>query len=57
MRKIIFGLFLLSSITFISGCETAKTATVGMGEAMVKDVGGVFDALQKADDWLKENYW
>jgi hypothetical protein len=57
MLKLFLGLFFLCSVIFISGCETVKTATDGLGEAMVKDTTNTFGALKKFDDWLKENYW
>ena len=57
MRKVTFGLFLICSLMFISGCETVKTASLGMGEAMVKDTVTTYGVLQQIDLWLQKNYW
>jgi hypothetical protein len=57
MLRLFFGLAFLCSVILASGCETVKTATSGLGEAMATDIGNTWGALKKADQWMQENYW
>ena len=59
---LLWALFL--SIMFLGGCETVKGAACGLGttaEATAKGVGkdtaNLWQAILKADTWIKNNLW
>ena len=66
MRRItVFGFLIIFGIIVIaSGCETAKGLTKGFGytvadtgRGMVKDASNFWQAIFKADEWIKKNLW
>ena len=68
MFKVILGLLFFSCLISISGCQTIKNtaagitggtkATVrGFGKGMAEDAGNTWKAINKADDWFRENCW
>lgn len=64
MIRLILGLFFLSFLVSISGCQTVKNATVGVGAAaylvgkgLADDAYDTWEAIERADEWFKEKYW
>ncbi|MBI4981641.1 MAG: hypothetical protein HZC15_00605 [Candidatus Omnitrophica bacterium] len=63
--KFIFAavIFCISAIGLI-GCNTIEKSTDGLacgvrltGQGIAQDSKGLFGALVKADNWIKENLW
>lgn len=58
---------LFSASLAVSGCETAKGVTQGLGclgcaagstaQGLVKDVRSTPNVIKIADDWIKKNLW
>ena len=71
MRNLLLGLVFLTFIITISGCQTVKGAAngvaagvavgvgaaYGLGKGLVDDACNTWKAIEKADQWFKENYW
>ena len=68
MRNLILGLLFLVFLVSINGCQTVKgTATgvalgvgvtaYGVGKGLADDTRDTWDAIERADQWIKENYW
>lgn len=58
--KLILIMLLLSSAMLISGCSTAKGLATGIGATTVgvtEDAKNFWQAMLKADEWMKENLW
>ncbi len=52
------------AVLLLSGCETTKECSSGMGSASGasfedagQDNGGLWSLVKKADDWIKVNLW
>ena len=63
-KLILFGFFIL----LLSGCETAKGFSKGVGsgvtstvaytaEGAAKDTHTAYNLITAIDDWIKENLW
>ena len=55
---------ILFSAIFVSGCQTAKGAAVGMGttvagtaDGAAKDSVNLWQGILQLDDWIKKNMW
>ena len=68
MRNLILGLLFLVFVVSVSGCQAVKgTVTgvaVGVGgtaygfsKGLADDAYNTWKAMEKADQWLQENYW
>ena len=60
MRRLILGLIFISFLMSISGCKTVKNTAMGLGavgKGMVDDVYDTWQAMERADVWIKENLW
>lgn len=68
MRNLILGLLFLVFLVSISGCQTIKGTTTGValgvgataygfGKGLADDAYGAWEAVERADEWIKENYW
>ncbi|GEM_PF-1541833 len=68
MRNLVFGLLFLIFVVGISGCQAIKgTATgvavgvgvtaCGFGKGLADDTYDTWKAIERADQWFKENYW
>jgi predicted small secreted protein len=58
-RKLKF-LSLILIILALSGCATAKGLGEGIGkisQGLIQDSKNFWQALLKADNWIKENLW
>lgn len=60
LKKAALVTILLVGSVFFAGCETIK----GAGQGIVKDtqntwhaLAGTGGAIQRADNWIKENLW
>jgi len=67
MRNLILGLLFLVLLVGVSGCQTIKYTTKGIGnvdggicgfgKSLAADASSVWDAIERADAWVEENYW
>lgn len=60
MRNLILGLFSLVFLVSISGCQTVKSTVIGVGvigKGLADDAYNAWEAIERADEWVKENYW
>lgn len=68
MYKLILGTILIGFILAVSGCQTVKNTTCnsavgagitvyGFGKGLSDDVYNTWKAVEKADNWFRENYW
>lgn len=64
MRNLILGLIFLAFLVSISGCKTVKGTAAGMaitaygfGKGLADDAYDTWKSLEKADEWMKDNYW
>ena len=68
MRNLILGLLFFVFLVGISGCQTIKgTATgvavgvgataYGLGKGLSDDAYDTWGSIERADEWIKENYW
>lgn len=68
MRNLILGLFFLVFLITVSGCQTVKGAAAGiaagvgataygLGKGLAEDACDTWEAIERADEWIKENYW
>jgi len=65
LRKEMFLICVLFlGLVFLGGCETAKGAAGGIGMTAVgtaqgaaSDTKNIWQAILKADDWVKNNLW
>lgn len=71
MRNLILGLLFLVFLVSTSGCQAIKgTATgvtgvalgvgataYGLGKGLADDAYDTWEAIERADEWIKENYW
>ncbi|MFA5344872.1 MAG: hypothetical protein WC315_01165 [Candidatus Omnitrophota bacterium] len=51
---------ILAAAIFLGGCETAKGVGAGIGAAAsgaAKDTSNLWQSIQKADKWMRENLW
>ena len=56
MRNLILGLLFFVFLVSISGCQTV--AGVGaVGKGLAGDAYDAWQAIERADEWFKENYW
>lgn len=53
IKRALANFVLFAFIVLLLGCETIKGAGQGAVEGAKKD----WQALKKADDWLKKNAW
>jgi len=44
-------------MVLLGGCETAKGVAGGFAVGVYKDSTNTWDALKKADRWMRENLW
>lgn len=60
MRNLILGLLFLVFFVTASGCQTAKNTVAGVGaigKGLADDAYDAWQAIERADEWFKENYW
>ena len=71
MRRVSLGLFFLIFLISISGCQTVKGTAAGIagvaagvggtayvfGKGLAEDAQGTWEAVERADEWIKENCW
>lgn len=64
MRNLILGLLFFVFLVSISGCQTVKNTAIGagataygFGKGLADDAYGAWEAVERADEWIKENYW
>ena len=64
MRSLILGLFFLVFLVTVSGCQTVKNTAIGagvavygVGKGLADDACDTWEAIERADEWIKENYW
>jgi predicted small secreted protein len=62
LRKslVFFILIALLGLLGLTGCQTAKGATTGIGltaEGAGKDATGLGAAIGKLDQWIRDNMW
>ena len=61
MKIMFLSTFFLAVAILISGCSTTTRtvggATMGFSTGIVKDIKDAWEAVEKADNWIKENYW
>ena len=72
MRNLILGLLFLIFVVTISGCQAIKGAATGVAGGVAVGVGGTvygfskgladdayntWKTIEKADQWIKDNYW
>jgi len=57
MRRLILGLFFLSFLACISGCQTIKMGAGGISKGLADDAYNTWKAIERADDWFQENCW
>jgi len=72
MRNLILSLLFLIFVVTISGCQTIKGTAAGVAGGVAIGVGGTvygfskgladdaydtWQAIERADQWLQENYW
>lgn len=59
-KKISLLLCLIFCFILLGGCETTKGAATGVGATamgVAKDTKNFWQAILKADEWIKENLW
>lgn len=65
MRKmrLVALVLVLSMVFLLSGCATLKSTEslakgfTDVGKGVVKDAVGVWNALKRADEWMREHAW
>ena len=68
MRNLILGLLFLVFVASASGCQAIKGAATGvavgvgatacgLGKGLADDTYDTWKAIERADQWIKENYW
>ena len=72
MRNLILGLLFLVFLVSVSGCQAVKGTVTGVATGVAVGVGGTaygfskgladdtrntWEAIERADQWIKENYW
>ncbi|MFH1519750.1 MAG: hypothetical protein ABIE75_04170 [Candidatus Omnitrophota bacterium] len=57
MSKVILGLLSLVFFISITGCQTVKNGVLGIGKGLADDAYNTWQAVNKADEWFRENYW
>lgn len=53
-------LVVIISVFSLTGCQTAKGATTGIGltaEGAVQDTASLWGALMSLDKWIQKNVW
>jgi len=50
-------IFFILGIIVMAGCETTKNVFTGISEGIPKDLKNTWQAMQKADNWIKKNLW
>jgi len=56
MNKILILVFLMFCV-FACGCQAVTNASVGFGKGLADDVYTACKAVEKADQWFRENWW
>ncbi|NQT28494.1 MAG: hypothetical protein HQ570_02735 [Candidatus Omnitrophica bacterium] len=60
MRNLILSLLFLVFLITVSGCQTVKSTAIGVGvigKGLADDAYDTWQAIERADQWIKENYW
>jgi len=60
MRNLILSLLFLVFLITVSGCQTVKNTAIGVGaigKGLADDAHDTWQAIERADQWIKENYW
>jgi uncharacterized protein YceK len=68
MRNLILSLLFVLFLISVSGCQTVKNTAAGLavgagatacgfGKGLADDTYNTWKAVEKADNWFKENYW
>ncbi|MFO8053312.1 MAG: hypothetical protein R6U54_05105 [Candidatus Omnitrophota bacterium] len=64
MKRIVIVIFMFASVILSSGCATTtRTASgvagtaYGFGTGVAKDTKDTTNAIMKADQWFRENWW
>ena len=64
MRNLILGLFFLVFLVNVNGCQAVKNTSIGagvtvygFGKGLADDAYDTWESIERADEWIKENYW
>ncbi len=57
MRRVILGLLSFVFLVVVSGCQTVKMGVGGIGKGLADDAYNTWKAIERADEWIRENCW
>jgi major membrane immunogen (membrane-anchored lipoprotein) len=53
MQKLFIALFIIACLLNLSGCTHSKK----VGQTITDGAYNTYKAIEKADNWFRENYW